>query len=117
MLDNLIQELTKLKEESDAVLQRINNIKATQKQLKSLEQDLVRINTSRMQVRKYVKKLEDEITEIENKPAMRFGETLQQDMVPGWRPHVSSDPPPPPSPPAVARAKLDLCPSAPAHPT
>jgi DNA repair exonuclease SbcCD ATPase subunit len=69
-ITELTEGLTKLKEESDAVLQRINNIKATQKQLKSLEQDLVRINTSRMQVRKYVKKLEDEITEIENKPAM-----------------------------------------------
>ena len=69
-ITELTEGLTKLKEESDAILQRINNIKATQKQLKSLEQDLVRINTSRMQVRKYVKKLEDEITEIENKPAM-----------------------------------------------
>jgi len=69
-ITELTEGLTKLKEESDAVLQRINSIKATQKQLKSLEQDLVRINTSRSQVRKYIKKLEDEITEIESKPAM-----------------------------------------------
>ena len=69
-ITELNQGLTKLKEESDAVLQRINTIKATQKQLKSLEQDLVRINTSRSQVRKYIKKLEDEIAEIESKPAM-----------------------------------------------
>ncbi|NBR26631.1 MAG: hypothetical protein EBU08_23215, partial [Micrococcales bacterium] len=69
-ISELTDGLTKLKEESDAVLQRINTIKATQKQLKSLEQDLVRINTSRGQVRKYIKKLEDEITEIESKPAM-----------------------------------------------
>ena len=69
-ITELTEGLTKLKEESDAVLRRINNIKATQKQLQTLEQDLVRINTSRMQIRKYVKKLEDEITEIEHKPAM-----------------------------------------------
>jgi len=69
-ITELTEGLTKLKEESDAVLRRINNIKATQKQLQTLEQDLVRINTSRSQIRKYVKKLEDEIAEIENKPAM-----------------------------------------------
>ena len=69
-ITELTEGLTKLKEESDAVLQRINTIKAVQKQLKSLEQDLVRINTSRSQMRKYIKKLEDEIAEIENKPAM-----------------------------------------------
>jgi DNA repair exonuclease SbcCD ATPase subunit len=69
-ISELTEGLTKLKEESDAVLRRINNIKTTQKQLKSLEQDLVRINTSRSQIRKYVKKLEDEIAEIESKPAM-----------------------------------------------
>ena len=69
-ISELTEGLTKLKEESDAVLRRINNIKATQKQLQALEQDLVRINTSRSQIRKYVKKLEDEIAEIENKPAM-----------------------------------------------
>jgi len=66
----LNEGLTKLKEESDAVLQRINTIKAVQKQLKSLEQDLVRINTSRSQIRKYISKLETEIIEIESKPAM-----------------------------------------------
>ena len=62
--------LKKLKDESNAVLQRINTIKATQKELKSLEQDLVRINTSSKQIRNYIKKLEAEIDEIENKPAM-----------------------------------------------
>jgi len=69
-ITELNEGLTKLKEESDAVLQRINTIKAVQKQLKSLEQDLVRINTSRSQIRKYIAKLEDEIAEIESKPAM-----------------------------------------------
>ena len=69
-ITELNEGLNKLKEESDAVLQRINTIKATQKQLKSLEQDLVRNNTSRSQMRKYIKKLEDEIAEIESKPAM-----------------------------------------------
>jgi DNA repair exonuclease SbcCD ATPase subunit len=69
-ISELADGLTKLKEESDAVLQRINTIKATQKELKIFEQDLVRINTSRIQVKKYIKKLEDEILEIENKPAM-----------------------------------------------
>ena len=62
--------LKKLKDESNAVLQRINTIKATQKELNSLEQDLVRINTSSKQIRNYIKKLEAEIDEIENKPAM-----------------------------------------------
>ena len=69
-ITELNEGLNKLKEESDAVLQRINTIKATQKQLKTLEQDLVRNNTSRSQMRKYIKKLEDEIAEIESKPAM-----------------------------------------------
>ena len=69
-ISELTEGLTKLKEESDAVLYRINTIKATQKQLKSLEQDLVRINTSRKQIRNYIKKLETEIGEIESKPAM-----------------------------------------------
>ena len=69
-ITELTEGLTKLKEESDAVLQRINTIKATQKELKSLEQDLVRINTSRKQIRNYITKLEKEIYEIENKPAM-----------------------------------------------
>ena len=69
-ITELTEGLTKLKEESDAVLQRINTIKATQKELKSLEQDLVRINTSRKQIRNYIAKLEKEIYEIENKPAM-----------------------------------------------
>jgi len=72
--NNKITELTdglnKLKEESDAVLQRINTIKTIQKELKSLEQDLVSVNTSRNQIRKYIKKLEAEIGEIESKPAM-----------------------------------------------
>jgi len=69
-ISELNEGLNKLKEESDAVLQRINTIKATQKQLKLLEQDLVRINTSRKQVRNYIAKLEREIEEIESKPAM-----------------------------------------------
>ena len=69
-ITELTEGLNKLKEESDAVLQRINTIKTTQKELKSLEQDLVRINTSCSQIRKYVAKLEKEIEEIENKPAM-----------------------------------------------
>ena len=69
-ISELNDGLNKLKEESDAVLQRINTIKATQKQLKLLEQDLVRINTSRKQVRNYIAKLEKEIEEIESKPAM-----------------------------------------------
>ena len=72
--NNKITELTdglnKLKEESDVVLQRINTIKTIQKELKSLEQDLVSVNTSRNQIRKYIKKLEAEIGEIESKPAM-----------------------------------------------
>jgi len=69
-ITELNEGLNKLKEESDAVLHRINTIKATQKELKSIEQDLVRINTSRKQIRNYITKLEKEIDEIEHKPAM-----------------------------------------------
>jgi DNA repair exonuclease SbcCD ATPase subunit len=69
-ISELTEGLAKLKEESNVVLERINSIKQTQKNLKSLEQDLVRINTSYSQIRKYIKKLEDEIDEIESKPAM-----------------------------------------------
>lgn len=69
-ISELTVGLDKLKEESNAVLQRINTIKTTQKELKTLEQDLVRVNTSIKQVRNYIKKLETEIEEIENKPAM-----------------------------------------------
>ena len=64
------QGLKKLKEESDAVLQRINTIKATQKKINELEQDLVRVSTSSTKVRAYIRKLEKEIAEIEEKPAM-----------------------------------------------
>jgi DNA repair exonuclease SbcCD ATPase subunit len=69
-ITELTEGLSKLKEESDAVLQRINTIKTTQKELKSLEQDLVRITTQRKQVRSYIAKLQEEIDVIESKPAM-----------------------------------------------
>ena len=69
-ITELAEGLNKLKEESDTVLQRINTIKATQKELKALEQDLVRITTHRKQVRSYIAKLQEEIDVIENKPAM-----------------------------------------------
>ena len=62
--------LKKLKEESDAVLHRINTIKATQKEIKSLEQEFVRITTNSKQVRNYIQKLEKEVEELEKKPAM-----------------------------------------------
>jgi len=69
-ISELTEGLTKLKEESDAVLDRINVIKTTQKELKSLEQDLVRITTHRKQVRSYIAKIQEEIDVIESKPAM-----------------------------------------------
>jgi len=69
-ISELTEGLTKLKEESDAVLQRINTIKTTQKELKSLEQDLVRITTHRKQVRSYIAKIQEEIDIIQSKPAM-----------------------------------------------
>jgi DNA repair exonuclease SbcCD ATPase subunit len=69
-ITELTDGLNKLKEESDAVLQRINTIKATQKQISQLEQNLVRNSTSSKQVRNYIKKLESEIETLENKPAM-----------------------------------------------
>jgi len=69
-IGELSEGLNKLKEESDAVLQRINTIKTAQKELKSLEQDLVRITTHRKQVRSYIAKIQEEIDIIVNKPAM-----------------------------------------------
>lgn len=62
--------LDKLKEESNAVLHRINTIKATQKKLAELEQDLTRSITSSNQIKKYIRKLEAEVETLENKPAM-----------------------------------------------
>ena len=69
-ITELSEGLKKLKDESDAVLKRINEIKATQKTLNTLEQEIVRINTNNKQIRKYISKLQTEIDEIENKPAM-----------------------------------------------
>jgi len=69
-IEELTGGLQKLKDESDAVLKRINTIKTVQKELKIFEQELVRITTSRKQVKSYIAKLENEIEEIEGKPAM-----------------------------------------------
>jgi DNA repair exonuclease SbcCD ATPase subunit len=69
-IEELTGGLQKLKDESDAVLKRINTIKTVQKELKIFEQELVRITTSRKQVKSYIAKLENEIEEIESKPAM-----------------------------------------------
>ena len=62
--------LQKLKEESNAVLKRINDIRATHKELKTLDQELVRIVTNRKQVKSYITKLEAEVEDLERKPAM-----------------------------------------------
>ena len=62
--------LQKLKEESEAVLKRINDIRATHKELKTLDQELVRIVTNRKQVKSYIAKLEAEVEDLESKPAM-----------------------------------------------
>ena len=62
--------LQKLKEESEAVLKRINDIRATHKELKTLDQELVRIVTNRKQVKSYITKLEAEVEDLERKPAM-----------------------------------------------
>lgn len=69
-IKQLNEGLIKLKEESNATLLRMQHIKTIQKELKSFEQDLVRINTSRKQIRNYIIKLEKEILDIESKPAM-----------------------------------------------
>ena len=69
-IEELTGGLQKLKDESDVVLKRINTIKTVQKELKIFEQELVRITTSRKQVKSYIAKLENEIEEIEGKPAM-----------------------------------------------
>lgn len=62
--------LKKLKEESNAVLSRINQIKSIKKTLSELEQDLVRNTTSTNQIKKYIRKLETEVEQLNNKPAM-----------------------------------------------
>lgn len=69
-IDELNTGLKKLKEESDSVLSRISAIKRIQQELKTLEKELVSINTSSKQTRKYIEKLETEIEDLENKPAM-----------------------------------------------
>jgi DNA repair exonuclease SbcCD ATPase subunit len=69
-IEELDAGLQKLEEESNAVLQRIHTIKAIQKQIRDVEQDLVRDNTSFVQTQRYLKKLESEVEALSTKPAM-----------------------------------------------
>ena len=69
-LKELNEGLDKLKAESDAVINRINIIKATQKRINELEQELVKLSTTSTKVKSYIRKLEKEIEDLEDKPAM-----------------------------------------------
>lgn len=62
--------LAKLKKESDAVTERIKEIKNIQKEIQKLQQELTGKNTSALQTTKYIRKLEKEVYDLQNKPAM-----------------------------------------------
>ena len=65
-LKELNEGLDKLKAESDAVINRINIIKATQKRINELEQELVKLSTTSAKVKSYIRKLEKEIDEFKS---------------------------------------------------
>jgi len=62
--------MTKLKEQQDAVLQRINNIETINKNILAHQSEITRINASHTQIKKYVKKLEKEIEDLKNKKVL-----------------------------------------------
>jgi DNA repair exonuclease SbcCD ATPase subunit len=62
--------LVKLKEESDAILQRINTIRTIQKEISNLAKDIASNSASINQTNKYVEKLKGEIAKLTSKPAM-----------------------------------------------
>jgi DNA repair exonuclease SbcCD ATPase subunit len=64
------QIMTKLKEQQDAVLQRINNIETINKNILAHQSEITRINASHTQIKKYVKKLEKEIEDLKNKKVL-----------------------------------------------
>jgi len=69
-IGELNEGLSKLKKESDVVTERIKEIKGIQKEIQKLQQELTSKNTSSFQTSKYIKKLENEISALQTKPAM-----------------------------------------------
>ena len=69
-IGELNEGLSKLKKESDVVTERIKAIKGIQKEIQKLQQELTSKNTSSFQTTKYIKKLENEISALQTKPAM-----------------------------------------------
>lgn len=69
-IGELNEGLSKLKKESDVVTERIKAIKGIQKEIQKLQQDLTSKNTSAFQTTKYIRKLENEISALQTKPAM-----------------------------------------------
>lgn len=69
-IGELNEGLSKLKKESDVVTERIKAIKGIQKEIQKLQQDLTSKNTSAFQTTKYIRKLENEISALQSKPAM-----------------------------------------------
>lgn len=69
-IGELNEGLSKLKKESDVVTERIKEIKGIQKEIQKLQQELTSKNTSSFQTSKYIKKLENEISALQSKPAM-----------------------------------------------
>jgi len=69
-IGELNEGLSKLKKESDVVTERIKEIKGIQKEIQKLQQELTSKNTSSFQTSKYIKKLENEISALQLKPAM-----------------------------------------------
>jgi DNA repair exonuclease SbcCD ATPase subunit len=69
-ISELNEGLAKLKKESDAVTERIKEIKNIQKEIQKLQQELTGKNASALQTTKYIRKLEKEVYDLQNKPAM-----------------------------------------------
>ena len=69
-IGELNEGLSKLKKESDVVTERIKAIKGIQKEIQKLQQELTSKNTSSFQTTKYIRKLENEISALQTKPAM-----------------------------------------------
>jgi DNA repair exonuclease SbcCD ATPase subunit len=69
-MNEFSEGMKKLKEEQDAVLRRINNIEAVNKNILSHQSEITRINASYTQIQKYVKKLEKEIEDLKGKKVL-----------------------------------------------
>jgi len=62
--------MKQLKEQQDAVLQRINHIETVNKNVLAHQSEITRINASYTQIQKYVKKLQKEIDDLKGKKVL-----------------------------------------------